>query len=67
MSLPDRFKAAKDYADSRGLSPQPRAYDLARTVLDLDALALKYLQGSGRALYLAERDGTLDPAHVRIE
>jgi hypothetical protein len=32
-------------------------------VIRLDSLALKYLQGSSRALYIAERDGDLPPAH----
>lgn len=66
MTLADRIKQAREYADSRGTTAQPRAYDLALAVVELDALAMKYLQGTGRALYQAERDGTLDPAHVRV-
>ena len=64
--LHERISEAREYVESRGTTPQPRAYDLALTVVELDRLATKYLQGSGLALYCAERDGTLDPAHVRV-
>jgi len=30
----------------------------------VDALALRYLAGLGRTCYIAERDGTMLPAHV---
>lgn len=66
MTLPDRIKQAREYVSSRGTTAQPRAYDLSLAVVELDALAMKYLRGTDRALYVAERDGTLDPAHVRI-
>lgn len=32
----------------------------------VDALALRYLAGLGRTCYIAERDGTMLPAHVVI-
>lgn len=63
--MAERVKQARECVETRGYN-HPRAYDLALAVVELDALAMKYLQGSSRALYCAERDGKLDPAHVRI-